>query len=265
MQHRLTESHLLSDRPLARLGRRVFTFDDIDSTNAFLLVRANKLPDGTLATAEHQTAGRGRLGRRWIAPRGSSVMLSALLIESADSPLLTHAAMLASLAACEAIDDRTDRRPDLRWPNDLLLGGRKLGGVLAESTPLADGRRALVIGVGVNCLQQSGHFDNGLAQKATSLEIESPLAIDRPAIAARLVRRLDQRLSDLNSSPDGVAELTAVWRSRCVDIGTHIALQHDGATLQGTVIDIADDADLVLELDHGGRRHFGSATTTRVW
>ena len=261
MQHRLSETDLLADGPLSRLGRRVFVFDEIDSTNGFLLARAGELPDGAIAAAEFQSAGRGRRSRRWVAPRGSSVILSVLLIERADSPLLTRTTMLASLAACEAIDTCTDQQVGLRWPNDLVLRGRKLGGVLAESTTLPSSRRAIVVGIGINCLQQRGHFDNGLAEKATSLEIESALAIDRLAIAARLVSRLDNRLTRLGCD----RELTAAWRSRCVDVGAHITLQHDGSTLHGTVIDIADDADLIIELDHGGRRHFGSATTTRIW
>ncbi len=265
MQHRLSETDLLADGPLSRLGRRVFVFDEIDSTNGFLLARAGELPDGAIAAAEFQSAGRGRRSRRWVAPRGSSVMLSVLLIEPADSPLLTRATMLASLAACEAIDACTDQQVGLRWPNDLVLRGRKLGGVLAESIALPTTRRAIVVGIGINCLQQRGHFDNGLAQKATSLEIESVLAIDRPAIAARLVARLDDRLTRLARGGGEAAELAAAWKSRCVDVGTRITLQHDGATLHGTVIDIADDADLILELDRGGRRHFGSATTTRIW
>lgn len=265
MRHRLSETDLLADGPLSRLASRVFTFDQIDSTNAFLLARARELPDGAIAAAEFQSAGRGRHARQWIAPRGSSVMLSVLLLEPADSPLLAFAAMLASLAACEAIDQCSDQRAAVRWPNDLVLAQRKLGGVLAESTMLPSGGRAIVIGIGINCLQQCGHFENGLRDKATSLEIESSRAIDRPAIAARLLARLDQRLTRLQRAPDSVAEVLSTWKSRCLDVGTHVTLQHDGSTVSGTVIDIADDADLILELDHGGRRHFGAATTTRIW
>ncbi len=265
MQHRLSETDLLADGPLSRLGRPAFVFDDIDSTNRFLLDRAGELPDGAIVAAEFQSSGRGRLSRRWVAPRGSSVMLSVLLVEPADSPLLSRATMLASLAACEAIDACTDQQVGLRWPNDLVLSGRKLGGVLAESTVLPGCRRAIVVGIGINCLQQRGHFANGLAEKATSLEIESDLAIDRPAIAARLVSRLDDRLGRLGRGPEQPAELTVAWRNRCVDVGTRITLQHDGLTWRGTVIDVTDDADLILELDRGGRRRFGAATTTRIW
>ena len=214
MRHRLSETELLADGPLARLASRVFTFDEIDSTNAFLLARADELPDGAIAAAEFQSAGRGRQGRQWTAPRGSSVMLSVLLIEPGDSVLLTRATMLASLAACEALDACTDQQVGLRWPNDLVLRGRKLGGVLAESTTLPPNRGAMVVGIGINCLQQRGHFDNGLAQKATSLEIESVLAIDRPAIAARLVARLDDRLTRLARGGGQAAELAfTCWRS----------------------------------------------------
>src|SRR5262245_2034057 len=143
---------------LRRLGRAVHCFANIDSTNAFLLSHAAELPDGTLAVAEHQTAGRGRLRRVWSAPRGSSVLLSVLLHESADSGLLREASLLACVATCNAVESDAGIIAAVRWPNDVTVAGRKLAGVLAESTPLPDGRRALVIGIGLNCLQQRGHF-----------------------------------------------------------------------------------------------------------
>ncbi len=120
----------------ARLGAAFHSFAEIDSTNAWLLARATELPDGAIATAEYQTAGRGRLGRRWLAPRGASILLSFLIREPADSPLITHAGLLAALATCEAIEATTDCRPGVRWPNDLALrakaGGRVGGDGRAE-------------------------------------------------------------------------------------------------------------------------------------
>ena len=225
--------------------------------------------DGAIACAEHQSAGRGRHGRRWDAPRGSSVLLSVLLLESSDSPLLRQAAMLASLAACEAVASASNCEPAVRWPNDVVLNGRKLGGVLAESFAMppagrrASQQRALVIGVGINCLQHAGHFQADLAERATSLDLESQQPVDRAAVAGRLVERLDARLAS-HAEPGGSARLVSAWKSRCIDIGTHATLRQDADVFAGTVIDIDDHGDLIVQLDQGGRRHFGSATTTRA-
>ncbi len=270
----LKAGDLLSRGPLARLGRRVYLHDTIDSTSAFLLRESAVAGDGAVAWAESQTAGRGRLGRRWEAPRGSSILLSVLLIEPPNSPILSLSALLAAVAACEAIEAETHASPALRWPNDVVLQGRKLGGVLAESCPLpASGAtaqappasRALVIGVGINCLQQRGHFKGDLAEKATSLECELPEPVHRAPLAANLLARLDDWVGHIKEQLGGRDDLRTAWRRRCEDTGTRVTLEHDGRRFSGTAIDISDAGDLVVELDQGGRRCFASATTTRVW
>ncbi len=225
----LTEKDLFPTGPLRRLGRRVFIHDTIASTNTFLLDRAAKAGDGAVACAEFQTAGRGRLGRRWEAPRGSSILLSVLLTEPADSPVLSQGALLAALSACEAIEMASECAPAIHWPNDVVLNGRKLGGVLAESCALsrpADaGKRALVIGVGLNALQQRGHFPPELADKATSLEIEARHPVDRAAIAAGLLARLDHWLVSGAQPPDGWAVAWAALRAR-LPWGAHARDRH---------------------------------------
>jgi BirA family biotin operon repressor/biotin-[acetyl-CoA-carboxylase] ligase len=264
----LNEATLMSGATLRRLGQRLVAFDELDSTNAYALTQAPNLPDGTVILSEYQTAGRGRLGHSWQSPRGASILLSVVLKEAADSPLIKRTTMLAALAACEAIETASLCRPLLRWPNDLLLSGRKLGGVLVESTPLPKSAgqrplRAIVLGIGINCLQQRGHFVGELAGSATSLEIESPSAVHRAAVARRLLETLDRHLAHLGAEA-GPAEIVAAWKSRCNDLGRRVTLRHDRKTYCGTVLDITDDGDLLLELDRGGRRCFAAATTTRI-
>ena len=263
----LTATDLFPGGPLRRLGHRVELFSELDSTNAYLLTHAAHLDDGTVVAAEFQSGGRGRQGRRWLAPRGSSILLSVLLIEPGDSPRVAQAALLAALAAAEAVEAETTCRPALRWPNDLVVGGRKLGGVLAESTPVTDAgrpRRALVVGVGLNCFQQPGHFGADLAATATSLEIECPQPLDRPALARRLVERLDMHFSDDRGRQNDWRWLHQAWTARCDDLGAHVTLEENSRRYTGTMLEIADNGDLVVQLDSGGRRRFESTTTTRT-
>lgn len=255
----------LAPAGLQRLGGRVLLYDNVGSTNAELLAGAATLPDGTLAWAEIQTAGRGRLGRRWTAPRGSSILLSVLLHEPDRSPLAQDASLLACLAACEAIEQASECRPRIRWPNDLTLADRKLAGVLVESTPLGDGRRAVVIGVGINCLQQRGHFTDGLNATATSLEIESAAPVDRLAIATALVRRLDTRFSPAQRSPGAIEAARTAWRDRCADRGQWARLTRDGQSFEGVILDVDSDGHLLVQLNTGARASFEAATTTRCW
>jgi len=263
MHTALTKDTLFPRGPLGRLGRNVLLFNEIESTNACLLARAAELPDGTVACAEYQTAGRGRLGRSWEAPRGAAVLISVLLKEPADSRLVALATLVGALAACEAIEQATLCRPTVRWPNDIVLSGRKAGGVLVESTPVPPAAtRALAIGVGINCLQQRGHFAGALAHTATSLEIESPQPVDRGAVARHLLECLDAHLASPATEHDARAILAA-WKRRCEDLGAHVSLQHDRHTYAGTVLDIDDNGDLLVQLDEGARRYFAAATTTR--
>jgi BirA family biotin operon repressor/biotin-[acetyl-CoA-carboxylase] ligase len=141
------------------MSRRTFAdvrrFDSLDSTNTYLLAEARSgVPEGVVAVAEHQTAGRGRLGRRWEAPPGTCLLVSVLLrpvLEPGQLHLCTSAVALAAADACAAVAGVS---PAVKWPNDLLVRGRKLAGVLAESDPAApggpEGSVAVVVGVGCN-------------------------------------------------------------------------------------------------------------------
>jgi len=272
----LTATDLLPNGALRRLGRRVLMHETVESTNKLLLEQGRAVGDGALAYAELQTAGRGRLGRRWDAPRGSSILLSILLLEPADSLLQSHGALLGTVAASESIEAETDLQPAVRWPNDLVHSGRKLGGVLAESCSAlgdpvdgahvpAGATRAVVIGVGINCYQQRTHFRGELFDKATSLDCETEHPVRRAQVAARLLQRLDHWLMRTTADADGWEALRSAWRERCEDLGQRVRLEHDGRHWAGTVLDISDEGDLIVQLDQGGRRHFAAATTTRVW
>ena len=259
---------LFPEGPIGRLGHFVRAFDDLDSTNAWLLARSADLPDGAVVTAECQSAGRGRFNRRWIAPRGSSILLSVLLHEPERSPVLAGATLLAATAAAEAVEQETACRVTLHWPNDLVASGRKLGGVLAESKripPVAGvARRSLVIGIGINCLQQRGHFAPELAEIATSLEIECPEPVHRLDVARALLARIEAWLQDLTHASDGATRLVQEWTNRCSDLGARIILEEDGRRYAGTVLEIAADGELIVQIDEGGRRRFEPATTTRI-
>ncbi|MBN2447804.1 MAG: biotin--[acetyl-CoA-carboxylase] ligase [Phycisphaerae bacterium] len=264
----LTHDELLPASPLQRLGSAVHILETIDSTNTHLASRVGELPDGTVAWAEFQTSGRGRHNRKWLAPRGSSIVLSVLLYEPPGSALIAGGTLLAALAVCEAIENATDCHANVRWPNDIVIDGRKLGGVLAESTSVpadTNGRRAVIIGIGLNCLQHRSHFPPELTESATSLEIESITPIRRARVAAALLRHLDGHVTPSNPSPARWRTLLSSWKARCDDLGARVELQQDARRVSGTVLDITEEGDLLVQLDEGGRRRFESATTTRLW
>jgi BirA family transcriptional regulator, biotin operon repressor / biotin---[acetyl-CoA-carboxylase] ligase len=174
-----------------QFDKRLYHFFKTGSTNEVLL-RLGQLgePHGAVAIAEEQTAGRGRVGRAWHSEKTNGIYASVLLrppIPPGDAPLLT---LLGGLAARDAIAEQTGLAPDIRWPNDLLLRGKKVCGILNELQAEPDRIHFLVIGFGVNV--NHAHLPEGLAGKATSLRIETGRVQSRLELLVRLLRQLDR-------------------------------------------------------------------------
>jgi len=168
--------------------------------------------------------------------------------------------LLCAVAACDAVVQATGVTPHIKWPNDLVVHGRKLAGILIESRTTGGTGRTFVCGIGINCLQQRGHLVGGLADSATSLEIESTRPVDRNAVAAALLTQFDTRLHD--ACADGTDTLRQAWLQRCEPMGRHIRVRCQGRIYTGTTVDIDPSAALVIQLDTGHRRAFPASDTT---
>jgi BirA family transcriptional regulator, biotin operon repressor / biotin---[acetyl-CoA-carboxylase] ligase len=181
-------SHRLYGTPFAR---RIYHFFKIDSTNtAAMHLGEAGAPHGSVVLAEEQTAGRGRAGRSWTSEKSAGIYCSVLLrpaIPPAHAPMLT---LVAGLAARDAAAEDMDTVPDIRWPNDLLAGGKKFGGILTEMHAEPDRVHYAVIGLGINVNQSK--MPDALAPIATSLRIETGQAHSRLELLIRLLRQLDR-------------------------------------------------------------------------
>jgi BirA family transcriptional regulator, biotin operon repressor / biotin---[acetyl-CoA-carboxylase] ligase len=181
-------SHRLYGTPFAR---RIYHFFKIDSTNAVAMrLGESGEPHGTIVLAEEQTAGRGRAGRAWTSEKSAGIYCSILLrppIPPAHAPLLT---LVAGLAARDAAAEDLDTLPDLRWPNDLLVGGRKVCGILTEMHAEPDRIHYAVIGIGMNVNQTK--MPEELSDIATSLRIETGKIHSRLELLIRLLRSVDR-------------------------------------------------------------------------
>jgi BirA family biotin operon repressor/biotin-[acetyl-CoA-carboxylase] ligase len=225
-------------------------FDEIDSTNRYLLDQARLgAPDWVVAVADHQTAGRGRLGRAWTAPPGSSLLLSVLLrpghigLATEELHLLTAATGLAAVAACGAV---SGVQPALKWPNDLLVGDRKLAGILAEGEG-----GALVVGIGLN-VNWPADFPAELGQIAVALNQLVQRELDRTALLVSLLGELDRWLVVLAGGPAGRHELAEAYRAASATIGRRVKVSlSDGSTLTGQAEAINERGHLVVVADDG--------------
>ena len=192
--------------------------------------------DGTVVVADTQTAGRGRRGRVWRDAAGEGVLLSIVLrprVSAADLPKLSFA---AAVAVAEAIELTTGLHPRLKWPNDVLVNGRKLAGILLESRVVAE--PIVIVGIGINLRQRT--FPRALAGTATSIDLEGGRAVDREALLEALLDAFDRWRSRLES--EGFAPLRERWLALADTIGREVTVGEHA----GVAVDLAGDGALVL-------------------
>jgi BirA family biotin operon repressor/biotin-[acetyl-CoA-carboxylase] ligase len=231
------------------VGREIQFFSSVGSTNDLLKAAArNGAAEGLIFVTDEQVAGRGRRGRSWTAPAGTSLLVSILLqptwLPAADAFLLT---MLAAVAAAEAIEAVTALSVDLKWPNDLQIGGRKLGGILVETEMSHTQLRWTVIGCGIN-VNWNPRVIPELAATATSLSAELGQPIARRVLLQGLLSRLDARYALLRQGQRSA--LFGEWRSRLHTLGQAVRAETPHGPLLGIAEDVTLDGALILRDDH---------------
>jgi BirA family biotin operon repressor/biotin-[acetyl-CoA-carboxylase] ligase len=239
-----------------RIGRKVVVFEQTSSTNDIAAQYAgNPDHDGLAVFAEQQTAGRGRTGAPWHSTRGDSLLFSVLLIDTAVAGELLSLTWAVGVA--EALGQVGSHQTRIKWPNDLVLSGRKVGGILLESRQNGAGR-AHVIGAGINCHQRAGDFPAELRQTATSLDLTGGTRCDRITLARRLLTSLDHWLAVAGRDR---RKVTDAWSSLSTQLGHRVILVCDGKRFAGNCIGVDPDKGLILQLDRGGVRIFDAAHT----
>jgi BirA family biotin operon repressor/biotin-[acetyl-CoA-carboxylase] ligase len=234
-------------------------FDELDSTNRYLLDVARHRPiEGLVAVADHQTAGRGRLGRNWEAPAGTNLLVSVLLLPALAADELHLCSAAAGLATVEACWQAAAVEPALKWPNDVTVGGRKLAGILAESLPVAppsaSRSRAVVVGIGLNVswpppddADTAATVPGELRLSATSLLRETGKEVGRQRLLELLLVDLEQRLADLNDDA-GRQRLAAAYRHRCGTLGQRVQVALADGDITGVATDITAEGRLAVDV-----------------
>ena len=225
-------------------------FETIDSTNT----RARDLakqgaPHGTVLIADHQTGGRGRLGRSFHSPAGSGIYMSVILRPRCAPQQIMHLTCAAAVAMCDAVENSAGFRPGIKWTNDLVWGKRKIAGVLTE---LGFDHRGnvdfAVVGIGINCCQRETDFPEEIRSIAGSLSSVSGQEINRAAVAAAMMDalyRMDARLLT------DKAQILRQYRTDCITLGQEVSLVRGEEIRHGTALDIDDDGALLVRLSDG--------------
>ncbi len=229
-----------------------------ESTNSLAMEMGRQsAAAGTVVVAETQTRGRGRLQREWFSPPGTGLYFSMVLRSQLDPIDLPKITLAAGVAVCEAIEQVCQVSPGLKWPNDLLIDGKKCGGILCETGPLTgtnDSRGILVIlGVGLNITTPESAFPAELGARATSLLATTGRVYDKETILDAVLARIDDTITLLESGEFGA--IFDQWRARDVLLGKTLSwLNPAGGVVTGRALGI-DDHGLYHIRDTGGRVH----------
>jgi BirA family biotin operon repressor/biotin-[acetyl-CoA-carboxylase] ligase len=242
-----------------RIGRKILVFDSTLSTQAIAAEYAkNKKNNGMVIFTEEQTAGKGRAGNKWFSGRSDSILCSIVLIENRLSAEMLS--LTCAVAVAEAIGKPTRSEAKIKWPNDILVNGKKIAGILLESKPHRS-ENAYIIGIGINCHQRKDSFPKELRSIATSMDIESRSVTDRTSLAKRLLTSIDDWLETARTNAEKVTDR---WRELSIQLGHRVALFFNGRKFTGHCIGVDPEKGLVLKLDIGGVRMFDAAHTSIV-
>lgn len=229
-------------------------YDTTDSTNlqAKALARAGA-PHGTVLVAGHQTGGRGRLGRSFSSPAGMGVYLSVILRPNCPPSALMHLTCAAAVAMCDAVEQAAGFRPGIKWTNDLVFKGKKLGGILTELS--VDSKNGLieyaVVGIGINCRQQAEDFPPELQSIATSAAMITGRDISPCTLAAAMIDALIEMDRTLLADK---ARILSAYRQDCITIGQEVVLLQGDRRTYGKALDVDEDGGLMVRFSNGSIR-----------
>lgn len=235
-----------------RIGRSVKYYAETDSTN----LRAHEFgkagaAEGTVVLADCQTSGRGRLGRKWCSPAGVNLYASVLVRPPVAPRYASQMTFLSAAAVARAVAEIGGLKATVKWPNDVLVGGRKVAGLLNELDAETERIHYLVLGIGVNLNMQADQFPDDLRYPATSLFLETGRKISRLEFVRCLLRHLDGLYAEYLAR--GFEPVLAVWQEYFELIGCMVEVDYQDRRVVGRVKGLDSDGALLLDLTDGDR------------
>jgi BirA family transcriptional regulator, biotin operon repressor / biotin---[acetyl-CoA-carboxylase] ligase len=236
-----------------RLGGKLHYFSQIGSTNSHARELAeNGAAEGEIVVAEAQTQGRGRLSRRWESPPFANLYLSVILrphLPPRRAPQLT---LTAAVSLAETVASFLPNPPAIKWPNDILIDGRKVAGILTEAACDAARIEYVILGIGLNVNYRRDAMPEELRERATSLADATGEYVPRERLFARLIHDLDRCYGELEEA--GFESLRPRWKAYFGLRGRKVCVEHNGQRIFGRAIDIDSEGGLIVEDDRGESR-----------
>lgn len=250
-----SRDEILSRLRTGYIGRRLFFYEKTDSTNVRIRQMSDDEDTGCLAVSDMQEAGRGRRGRGWVSPPGMNIYMSLLLkpdIDPSDAPMIT---LIMALAVAEGIRYITSLDARIKWPNDIVIGGKKICGILTEMDLETDYIRDAIVGVGINVNQEDAKaFPPEIADTASSLRIEAGRRIARSELTADIMNRFEPYYEAFLSQGD-LSGLRAAYDGLLVSRDTAVRVLDPKGEYEGISRGITDRGELMVELPDGEIRN----------
>jgi len=232
------------------IGRQIQVFDKTTSTNDVVeRLARDGVPEGAVVFAESQTHGRGRLGRTWISPSRKGLWFSVLLRPKLRPQEATQLTVVSATALRRAIWRQTGLKAEIKWPNDILIRGRKTAGILTELNAELDRVKYLILGIGVDVSLNPGDLPEELRGVATSLEAEAGRPIGRAELATAILRELDQDYEKLNLGR--FATVADEWAAHCSTLGVEVVIRTGERRVRGRAESLDETGALLLRTEHG--------------
>ena len=228
------------------IGKKIVVMDTVTSTmdEAFRLGMEN-CPEGTVVCAEAQSKGRGRLGRAWTSPKARGLYFSFVLRPNLPLDQLAQLTLMSAVALAEAIEEISDLKPSIKWPNDILLGNSKLAGILTELRAESDQVKFVVVGIGLNVNASLHQLPSG----SSSLKSAAGQGFDRVQVFQAILRSLEKWY--LKVLRHEFAQVMEEWKKRSATLKKRIRITDPAGTIDGEAIDLDEDGALLIRKDNG--------------
>ncbi len=242
----LAEQSLRKGLKTKVFGNKIFSFDTIDSTNnCAKAVAGCGAIEGTVVITENQTEGKGRHGRTWLSSPEENLMFSLVLRPKVAAESLNLLPLYVAVAVTEAIEKTTGLKVECKWPNDLLVNGKKLAGILIEGSVKQNAVEYVVIGIGINVNQTM--FPPSLGMKATSVKLESSRSFVREDLFRAILHSLEKTY--FQASPSGFQSILPDWISHTSMINKPISVSLQGSVISGVVKGLSPEGGLILQTE----------------
>jgi BirA family biotin operon repressor/biotin-[acetyl-CoA-carboxylase] ligase len=238
-------------------GHNIVFYEKIGSTNdeARRFARKGK-PEGFLVLSDRQTSGKGRFRRTWYSPGKTGLYCSLILRPPIPLSKISPLTILAGVAVLKTIQNETSLTPLLKWPNDLLINGKKVCGILIESAPKKNNVEFAILGIGININNNEGQFPDDLSSSSTSLKIEGGKDINRERFLSSLMFYLEKDyIGCLNEDNKGTLQF---WRQHNDTLGKKVTVNQGKRLITGLAKDIDETGNLLIQLDNGNMEKVSS-------